>query len=94
MFEELIVYGAVACAAIYTTWRMLPGVLRDALAERCANLAQRLGLAQAEAETPGQRSSRRSSGSCGGCTGCATRKSPRNVAIININRDKARVVAR
>jgi hypothetical protein len=31
MLEDLIVYGVVACATSLRGWRLLPGVLRDAL---------------------------------------------------------------
>ena len=94
MLEECIVYGAVICATIYATWRLLPGVLRDALAERCANLAQRPGLASADARSPAQGASRRASGGCGGCTGCATRNAPSNVMIIKDIRKESHVDAR
>lgn len=94
MLEEWIVYGVVICATIYATWRLLPGVLRDALAERCANLAQRLGLASANARSPAQGASRRASGGCGGCTGCATRNAPGNVMIIKDLRKESHVDAR
>ncbi len=33
-----MVYAAVVCAATYATWRLMPGALRMALAERWALL--------------------------------------------------------
>lgn len=87
MLEEWIVYGVVICATLYAARRLLPGFLRDALAERCANLAQRLGLTSAaNTGSPVQGDSRRASDGCGGCTGCSsgcsTKQVPRNVMII------------
>ena len=52
MLEEWIVYGAVICATIYAARRLLPGVLRAALVECYVTLAQRFGLAPADAGSP------------------------------------------
>jgi len=85
MLEEWIVYGAVICATIYATRRLLPGVLRAALAERCVTWAQRLGLAPAGAGSSGREASHKAGsacGSCTGCSGCATKQVPRRVMII------------
>jgi hypothetical protein len=52
MFEELVVYGAVLGATTYATWRLMPGALRVALAERWATWPSVLGLPNADAEAP------------------------------------------
>ena len=81
MFEELVVYGAVFGAATYASWRLMPGAVRAALAERCARLAQRIGFAEPDTEVRRQRASA-NGGGCGGCSGCASKPIPRSVAIV------------
>ena len=74
MLDDWIVYAAVACASVYTTWRLMPGSLRFALAEQAVTLAQRLGLAKPDAEATRRRAEALTRGACGGCTGCAGKK--------------------
>ena len=82
MLEELVVYGAVVCAASYATWRLMPGVLRDALAECSAGLARRVGLAHGDAGASPRSIREKSKGGCGGCTGCVQTNPSRRVASI------------
>lgn len=82
MFAELVTYGAVVGAAAYASWRLMPGVLRVALAKHCTTLAKRLGLAQAETV----RRWATGTSTCGGCSGCAHKQAPQGMAIV-INRD-------
>ena len=90
MFEELVVYGAVFGAATYASWRLMPSALRIALAERCATLAQRMGLAEPDMEAPRRRARTTGGSGCGACTGCAGKPAPRSVAIIIKNDTKER----
>ncbi len=83
MLDELIVYGAVACATTYATWRLMPGALRAALAERCTRLAQRIGLAEADTEAARRRANAGGSSACGGCSGCANKPTPLSVVIVS-----------
>ncbi len=82
MLDELIVYAAVACATTYATWRLMPGTLRVALAERCSGLAQRIGLAEADPEATRRRANASGSSACGGCSGCASKQLPQRVVIV------------
>ncbi|HMW55757.1 MAG: hypothetical protein NOF05_11595 [Candidatus Accumulibacter phosphatis] len=85
MLEEWIVYGAVICATIYAARRLLPGVLRAALVECYVTLAQRFGLAPADAGSSGREASDKAGNACGGCTGCSgcgTKQEHRHVMII------------
>ncbi|WP_300340997.1 DUF6587 family protein [Accumulibacter sp.] len=84
MLEELLVFGVVACAATVVIWRLLPGILRDTLGERCATLAQRVGYATADPEAAHRRASASKSQGCGGCTGCSTNPTPPRVAVISL----------
>jgi len=84
MFEDFVVFAVVACAAAFVTWRLLPGVVRDALGERCATLAQRVGCAKADPEAAHRRASASKSQGCGGCTGCSTNPTPPRVAVISL----------
>lgn len=90
MLDEWIVYGAVACATTYATWRLMPSALRVTLAECCARLAQHIGLSEADPEATRRRASPRGSGACGGCSGCASKAAPRSVAIMIKNDTKER----
>lgn len=83
MLDELIVYGAVACATTYATWRLMPGALRVALAERCTALAQRIGLAEADTEATRRRANASAGSACGGCSGCANRPTPARVVVVS-----------
>ncbi|SBT03088.1 conserved hypothetical protein [Candidatus Accumulibacter aalborgensis] len=87
MFEELVVYSAVACAATYATWRLVPGAVRVALVEGCVRLAQRVGFAQPDTELRNQRARANGSG-CGGCSGCARKPIPRSVAMVTKTKTK------
>ena len=82
MLEELISYCTVVCAAVYATWRLIPGALRVELAEHCASLRRRFGLADANADAVRRRTNDGGGSPCGGCSGCARNQTPRSVAII------------
>jgi hypothetical protein len=86
MFEELVTYGAVVGAAACASWRLMPGVLRVALAKHCTTLAKRLGLAQADAEAETVRRWATGTSTCGGCSGCSHKQAPQGIAIV-ITRD-------
>ena len=86
MLEDLIVYAAVACAALYAGWRLLPASARFSLAEHTASMAQGLGLANADPEAVALRQRRaaaRSKSACGGCSGCAGKQGAQPVRFIN-----------
>ena len=82
MFEELVAYGAVLGATTYATWRLMPGALRVALAERWANLAQRFGFADADADPVRQQGSERGGSTCGGCSGCASKQTSDKLVVV------------
>ncbi|WP_300319231.1 DUF6587 family protein [Accumulibacter sp.] len=87
MLEELVVFGAVAWAASYAAWRLMPAALRGALGERCARLALRRGAsstAPADAKTARRRAAAERNSACGGCTGCSPERAPPRVAIIHL----------
>jgi hypothetical protein len=86
MLEDLIVYAAVACAALYAGWRLLPAGARLSLAEHTATMALGLGFAKADPEAVALRQRRaaaRSKSACGGCSGCAGKQGPQPVRFIN-----------
>ncbi len=83
MLDELMVYGVVACATTYATWRLMPGALRVALAECCSGLAQRIGLAEADPEATRRRANASGNSACGGCSGCANKQMPPSVVIVS-----------
>ena len=86
MIDDWIVYAAVASASAYTTWRLLPGSLRFALADQAVTLAQRLGLARPDAEARRQRAEARTRGACGSCSGCASKKVAQQQQIVFMHR--------
>lgn len=66
--QALVVYFAVAIAALYVGWRFMPAALRRPLAARIGALARRRGLARErvvwlEAKLNG-------AGACGSCDSC------------------------
>jgi hypothetical protein len=86
MLEDLIVYAAVACAAMYAGWRLLPASARFSLAEHMATLALGLGFAKADPEAVvvrQRRAAARSESACGGgCSGCASKQGAQPVRFI------------
>lgn len=84
MFEDLIAYAAVVCAATYAGWRLLPASTRFSLAEHTATLALGLGFAKADPEALRRRAAARSESACGGgCSGCASKQGAQPVRFIN-----------
>ncbi|EXI87490.1 MAG: hypothetical protein AW11_02619 [Candidatus Accumulibacter regalis] len=83
MLEDMIVYAAVACAGLYSGWRLLPTAARFSLAEHAARLAQGMGLAKTDPDAVRRRAAARARSSCGGCSGCAGKTGPQPVLFIN-----------
>ena len=82
MLEDGIAYSMVACAALYATWRLLPGTLRCTLTEHGAAVARGMGLLKADVDGTQRRARAATSSGCGGCSGCANNQAPRQVLFI------------
>lgn len=77
MFEALITYSLVACAAAYAAWRLLPATWSGALLAACRQLARRIGMLRVE---EGLRS-RVQPSRCGSCSGCARLPPPQQPLV-------------
>lgn len=78
MFEALITYALVVCAATYAVWRLLPATLSDALLVAGRKWAQRMGVQRVEEPAL---PSRPLPIRCGSCSGCARLQPPQQPSV-------------
>lgn len=82
MIQNVVVGLLVVLAGLYTVWILLPDTARRRAAASLASLANRCGLADAQAQRLRARLATHSScGACESCKGCASALEKKTAAL-------------